>query len=138
METATPTTLPNESTTGPPEFPGCMPPLTCTLVKAPLSSFRKLETEDVLTVISFPFGSNIGKEITVSTSSVSSLRKEESGALTKVQVNGGMHPGNSGGPVVDSFGNVVGVAVSILRGTQINFAVPGDYVRSIFHGRIAG
>lgn len=30
---------------------------------------------------------------------MSSLHKDKGGAVTKVQVNGGMHPGNSGGPV---------------------------------------
>ena len=45
----------------------------------------------------------------------------DDGLLSKVQVNGGMQPGNSGGPVVDPHGNVIGVAVSIIEGTQINF-----------------
>ena len=31
-----------------------------------------------------------------------------------VQVNGGMQPGNSGGPVVDTRGVVVGVSVSMM------------------------
>jgi hypothetical protein len=54
-----------------------------------------------------------------------------------VQVNGGMQPGNSGGPVVDNRGRVVGVAVSIIRNTQINFAIPGESVRALLHGRIS-
>ncbi len=48
-----------------------------------------------------------------------------------------MNPGNSGGPVVDSRGVVIGVAVSIIEGTQINFAVPGDKVQELFRGRVA-
>src|SRR5207237_165794 len=54
-----------------------------------------------------------------------------------IQVNGGMHPGNSGGPVVDTRGDVVGVSVAIVKNTQINFAVPGDYVHTIVNGRLA-
>jgi S1-C subfamily serine protease len=81
-------------------------------------------------VFGFPFGEQLGKNITVSESSVSSLRKySRSDELKEVQVNGGMQPGNSGGPVVDTSGHVVGVAVSIIRGTQINFAIPGEHVR---------
>ena len=92
------------------------------------------ETQQVY-VFGFPFGEGLGKDITVSTSSVSSLRKDKDGFLAQVQVNGGMNPGNSGGPVVDAAGNVVGVAVSGIRNTQINFAIPGDAVRTVFNGR---
>lgn len=87
-------------------------------------------------VFGFPFGSTLGKDITVSESAVSSLRKDAVGALAQVQVNGGMNPGNSGGPVVDTRGVVVGVAVAIIQGTQINFAVPGDKVRELLRGRV--
>lgn len=102
----------------------------------PVRSARNLQLTQQVYVFGFPFGADLGKEITVSHSSVSSLRWEH-GMLAKVQVNGGMHPGNSGGPVVDAYGNVVGVAVSILRATQINFAVPGDQVYAVLRGRIA-
>jgi S1-C subfamily serine protease len=102
----------------------------------PVRSARNLQLTQQVYVFGFPFGADLGKEITVSQSSVSSLRWEN-GMLTKVQVNGGMHPGNSGGPVVDAYGNVVGVAVSVLRFTQINFAVPGDQVYAVLHGRIS-
>jgi S1-C subfamily serine protease len=96
------------------------------------SAGKLIETEDVY-VFGFPFGREPGKNITVNKSSVSSLRKA-GGVLKQVQVNGGMHPGNSGGPVTDAAGQVVGVAVSGLRGTTINFAVPGDAVLGFFNG----
>jgi tetratricopeptide (TPR) repeat protein len=86
-------------------------------------------------VFGFPFGTSLGKDITASESSVSSIRKDAGGFATQIQVNGGMQPGNSGGPVVDSRGVAVGVAVSIIRGTQINFAVPGDRVQELLRGR---
>ena len=41
-----------------------------------------------------------------------------------------MHPGNSGGPVTDGKGQVVGVAVSGIRGTQLHFAIPGEAVQA--------
>lgn len=93
------------------------------------------ETQKVY-IFGFPLGAQLGKNITVSESSVSSLRKDPSGALEKIQVNGGMHPGNSGGPVVDSLGRVVGVSVSVIRSTQINFAIPSATVQSLLEGRI--
>jgi predicted Zn finger-like uncharacterized protein len=87
-------------------------------------------------VFGFPFGRRLGKNITVSASSVSSLRKDAAGAISRVQVNGGMHPGNSGGPVANSRGEVVGVSVSGIQGTQINFAIPGDFVTRVLAGGI--
>ena len=99
------------------------------------TSKRLFETQRLF-VVGFPLGEQLGKEITFSDSSVGSLRKDENGHLNRVQVNGGMHSGNSGGPVIDLAGNIVGVAVSGLRGTTINFAIPGDHVHSIMNGKI--
>jgi hypothetical protein len=92
------------------------------------------ETQEVF-IFGFPFGKQLGKSITVSRSSISSLRKEK-GELKQVQVNGGMHPGNSGGPVTDARGQIVGVAVKIISGTQINMAIPADLVRAFLNGQI--
>ena len=104
----------------------------------PLSvqSAKDLVELDKVYVFGFPFGQGLGKNITVSESSVSSLRQDKFGHLEKIQVNGGMHPGNSGGPVVDGSGQVIGVAVSGIRGTQIHFAMPGDFVHVILRGRV--
>jgi S1-C subfamily serine protease len=93
------------------------------------------ETQQVF-VVGFPFGVTLGKEVSVRKSSVASLRAE-AGELVKVQLEGGMDPGNSGGPIIDTRGQVVGVAVAGLRGTNINFAIPGEKVQAIVNGRIA-
>jgi S1-C subfamily serine protease len=95
-----------------------------------------LETETVY-VFGFPFGKDLGKEITVALSTVSSLRK--SGAfISKVQLEGGLNPGNSGGPVVNGKGHVVGVAVCGVRGSKIGFAVPANHITPFLNGRISG
>jgi S1-C subfamily serine protease len=93
------------------------------------------ETQD-LYVFGYPLGDIAGREITVSTTTVSSLRREN-GVLTAVQVNGGMHPGNSGGPLTDKGGQVVGVAVAGIRGTNIHFAIPADQVDQFVRDQIA-
>jgi S1-C subfamily serine protease len=100
------------------------------------SAATLVETQKVY-VFGFPLGAQLGKNITVSESSVSSLRRDDNGVLSQVQVNGGMHPGNSGGPVTDTRGAVVGVSVSGYRGTQIQFAIPGDLVQQVLDGRFA-
>lgn len=102
-----------------------------------LPAAKLKETQDVI-VIGYPFGETLGKNVTVSTSTVSSLRSDVDGLLDRVQVNGGMHPGNSGGPVIDADGNVIGVAVAGLPGTQINLAIPGEHVQRVLRGGLAG
>jgi V8-like Glu-specific endopeptidase len=92
------------------------------------------ETEDVF-IFGFPLGKQLGNNITVSRSSVSSLRKTN-GVLNQIQVNGGMHPGNSGGPVTDASGKVLGVAVSGYKGTQIQFAIPSGKIPYFLNGRM--
>jgi Trypsin-like peptidase domain len=106
---------------------------------APLTvvSAKDLTETAKVFIFGFPFGKRLGKNITVSRSSVSSLRKED-GVLKQIQVNGGMHPGNSGGPVVNSKGEVVGMAVSGIAGTSVNFAIPGQHVLDFLHGKIVG
>jgi len=101
----------------------------------PFGTKRELAELQKVYIFGFPFSTQLGKNITVSESSVSSLRKDASGALEHVQVNGGMHPGNSGGPVVNALGEVVGVSVSGIRGTQINFAIPAPKVEALLEGR---
>jgi predicted Zn finger-like uncharacterized protein len=87
-------------------------------------------------IFGFPFGSKLGKNITTNPSTIASMRKTADGKLSQIQVNGGMNPGNSGGPVVDTRGVVIGVAVAGIPGTQINFAIPADHVKNLVRGRV--
>ncbi len=91
----------------------------------PIKSASALSETDQLVIFGFPFGEALGMNISINTTTVSSLRREN-GELTVVQLGGGMHPGNSGGPVASKNGEVLGVCVAGIRGTQINFAIPGD------------
>jgi S1-C subfamily serine protease len=95
----------------------------------PVASAADLVETQKVYIFGFPFGAQLGKNITISTSSISSLRRGGDGVLKQVQVNGGMNPGNSGGPVTDARGAVIGVSVAGISGTQINFAIPADFIR---------
>ena len=97
----------------------------------PIASATELVETQKVYIFGFPFGAQLGKNITVSESSISSLRRGDDGVLKQVQVNGGMNPGNSGGPVTDARGAVIGVSVAGISGTLINFAVPADYIRPL-------
>jgi hypothetical protein len=93
------------------------------------------ETQDVY-VFGFPFARTIGNNITVTKSTISSLRTARNGSLLRIQTNGGMHPGNSGGPVTNAEGEVIGVAVSVIEGTTINFAIAANLVVAFLNGRL--
>jgi S1-C subfamily serine protease len=83
------------------------------------------ETDEVL-IFGYPFGEMLGKNISVNRSTVSSLRRE-GGELAVVQLSGGMNPGNSGGPVTNRAGQVIGVSVAKLKGADgIDFAIPAE------------
>jgi S1-C subfamily serine protease len=92
---------------------------------APLRVADKLYEGEKVYAFGFPGGS---KKVVVSEPSKSS--KDPSGAL-KIQFNGGMHPGSSGGPVTNAKGEVVGVLVEGIKGTPINFASPVTKVQPI-------
>jgi S1-C subfamily serine protease len=82
-----------------------------------------------LFVFGFPLGDQLGAEISVRPTQVTALRRDERDRLKQIQVEGGMTFGNSGGPVVDVKGNVVGVAVAGIKDTNINLAIPGELVQ---------
>ncbi|HEX3148956.1 MAG TPA: serine protease [Gemmataceae bacterium] len=108
-------------------IPGERTPVPDGLVVPKTSTVTELQK---LFVFGFPLGDALGSEISIRPTQVTSLR-HESGKLKKIQVEGGMTFGNSGGPVVDVKGNVCGVAVSGIKDANINFCVPGEMVQQL-------
>lgn len=94
-----------------------------------------VQTQEVL-IFGFPLGEQLGLNISVNKSTISSLRKEK-GVVEVVQVAGGMTNGNSGGPVTNTKGDVIGVSVAVIKGTQINFAIPSDRTSDFVRRQIA-
>ncbi|MCS7047237.1 MAG: serine protease, partial [Gemmataceae bacterium] len=101
-----------------------------------LTSASRLHELQNVYVFGFPFGAQLGLNVTATEAKVSALRKGPLGQVETVQLHGDLHPGNSGGPVVNTRGQVVGVSVSIIPGTRIANAVPADEVKSLLDGRI--
>lgn len=101
-----------------------------------LASEAPVELQKVY-IFGFPFGESLGKNITINEKKINAMRPDTQGNLDRIQIDGGMNPGNSGGPVVNTRGNLIGVSVSIITGAQISFAVPAEKVRQIMEGRIA-
>jgi S1-C subfamily serine protease len=94
-------------------------------------------------VFGFPFGDDlaVGKgnpSVTVGKASVTSLRLNDARELARVQIEGEVHPGNSGGPVVDSQGRLVGVTVAKVKGTRIGLAVATEQLRGLVKPKLLG
>lgn len=116
----------------------------------PLRPASQLVELDKLVCLGFPGGRRLSDRnrstdpptVTVTASAVSAFRNDDGGNMYSVQIQGGVVHGNSGGPVTDLDGNVIGVAVRVdidNRGqmTNIAYAVPSEYVTGLLAGRAA-
>jgi serine protease Do len=75
-------------------------------------------------------GSPVGLDFTVQEGSISSLQRSSNG-VAYLQLDAKVSPGNSGGPVVDSQGRVVGIVCMKVSGEGvegIGLAIPINYV----------
>jgi S1-C subfamily serine protease len=71
---------------------------------------------------------------TVTRGIVSAVR--QTGEATLVQTDAAVNPGNSGGPLLDRSGRVIGITTMSFRGQQgLNFAVAIDHARTLIDGR---
>jgi S1-C subfamily serine protease/regulation of enolase protein 1 (concanavalin A-like superfamily) len=75
--------------------------------------------------------------ITVTSGSVAALRNDDAGQLSQIQLDGSVQPGNSGGPILDAKGKLIGVAVAKVAVVDtIGIAIPADHLREFLAGRI--
>ena len=86
--------------------------------------------EDVI-AIGFPLGSSLGQEPTVSVGIISARRND------RLQTDASLNPGNSGGPLLNIYGEAIGVVTSRVDSTDsgravsgIAFAIPINQVES--------
>jgi putative serine protease PepD len=113
-------------------------PAGMTLHPLPLGSSANLEVGDALAAIGDPFNYNRS----ISTGIVSGLDRTISApngftVAHAIQTDAALNPGNSGGPVFDSSGKVIGIVDQIATNGSSNatssgvgFAVPIDLIRS--------
>jgi len=78
----------------------------------------------------YAVGNPEGLEGTFSTGMVSSVRKRADESL--IQITAPISAGSSGGPVLNSSGEVIGVAMGKMTGGEaLNFAIPSAYLKSL-------
>ena len=111
-------------------------------VPRPIDYEHTPELVETLPVVAlgFPFGSKLDPKkknpaITVTKGAISSLRLN-GGVLQEVQLDLDLNPGNSGGPIVDEKGALVGVAVAKWGTSRIGFAVPVHKLKRLIRDRL--
>jgi len=78
----------------------------------------------------FAVGNPKGLEGTFSKGIISAIRKIEEDTL--LQITAPISPGSSGGPILNSEGDVIGISVATFRGGQnLNFAIPVSYLSNL-------
>ena len=104
-------------------------------------SHRQPELAQDIYVAGYPFGRKISTSVKVTKGIISSLTGIGNN-FANLQIDAALQPGNSGGPILDNRGNVVGVAVAKLDIKKVlknfgvipedtNFGIKTSVVRSI-------
>ena len=79
-------------------------------------------------VAGFPFGRKVSTGVKVTKGIISSLTGIGNN-FSQIQIDAALQPGNSGGPILDDRGNVVGVAVAKLDIKKILKTANGNLLR---------
>src|SRR6185436_1479812 len=85
----------------------------------------------------FAFGSPLGLENSVSMGVISATVRqlEPESPMIYLQTDAAIHPGNSGGPLVDAHGAIVGINTFVLNpsvGEAVGFAAPSNIVSAVY------
>jgi S1-C subfamily serine protease len=99
------------------------------LAVEPTEDAATVETTPI-SIFGFPGGS---KSIVVGKDSIAQVSRDQNNEISKLQINGELDHGNSGGPVIDTQGRLVGVATSTPLGKHV---IPTAKVNQMFRGSI--
>ena len=104
-----------------------------------IASPSTVELTDQVWIVGYPLGelvaigkkseedTEVNPEVSINSGMVTSLRLDEKGVLKAIQTDAAVNPGNSGGPMINSAGEIVGVVNSMIYGAQgLGFAIAGN------------
>ena len=100
------------------------------LAALPLADSEAVELAEEVRAVGYPLSDVLGSSIKVTQGSVAGIVSKPRGKV--FQIDAVVNPGNSGGPLLDARGAVIGVVNAQLVGIQISkvgFAVPVNYAK---------
>jgi hypothetical protein len=103
------------------------------LTPLPLTDSDQLQLAEGVLAVGFPLSDVLGTDVKVTTGTVAGLINDPDRGR-RIQIDAALNPGNSGGPVVNGAGQVVGIASAKLTGadvTAVGFAAPVNQLRSL-------
>jgi len=86
-----------------------------------------------ISIFGFPGDS---KNAVPATGSVTHVYRDQSKDISDLLLNGELSPGHTGGPVVDTQGRLVGIAVSSVFGKNVDRAIPTVKLDQLFKGKM--
>jgi hypothetical protein len=101
----------------------------------PIASSETVQVLDSITVLGYPLPSELGTALSASDGKVNAVRDGRNGGTQLFQIDANVNPGNSGGPLLNNHGEVVGIIVAKINSLEyakengalperINFAIP--------------
>jgi len=105
----------------------------------PLENSENVRLAEEVRAFGFPMVDRLGSGIKITRGTVSGINRQEDVQMFQLDVT--VNPGNSGGPVVNGRGGVVGVATALMAGDGIadmSFAVTSNDVRRLLDNNNLG
>ena len=105
-----------------------------TLTEPPyVISDKKVESGNSIFCLGYPLRATMGDEVKV-TNGIISSNSGYMGDITSYQISAPVQPGNSGGPLFDDKGNLVGIINAKLSGTEnVSYAVKASYLLNLIN-----
>ena len=105
------------------------------LTALPIASSETVQVLDSVTVLGYPLPDELGTALSASDGKVNAVRDGRNSSTRLFQIDANVNPGNSGGPLLNNHGEVVGIVVAKINSLQyakengslperINFAIP--------------
>lgn len=98
----------------------------------PLADSDAAQLGQDVRAVGYPLSDVLGTGVKVTRGTISGILQQD--GQKQLQIDAAVNPGNSGGPVVNSLGEVVGVASAKLNGLEVQrvgFCVPANLVRAM-------